>query len=502
VREKCRIRFLGIFSIILLCIACTFRELQNDTFYILKLGEYITSHGIDLMDHYCWVTSLSYTYPHWLYDVVMYLVYAGFGYTGIYVSSIILFIILICSIYYIQLKVNSNEFLALFISLLSISFLFCFVTARAQLVTIILFIWQVYFIEKLILTGKNKYILFLTLISLLVANFHATIWLFCLILYLPFLVSAIVEKIYVFKFNKVSLKSKKDGKIIFEKIIYIKKIVISFLLSFLMGIFTPSRICYTYIFRVMMGNSQDYIMEHAPLIVIDHFNFIVLCLVLLLILIFTKTKIKLKEVFMLSGLILMSLMSQRHLVFFYTIGVLYLSVIACRCLNLRKDNTLNILYSFIVKNKIVYILFLMVVIIFSYFKFQKNSLENYISTKDYPVEAVSFLKENLDMKTIRLYNAYNYGSYLLFNDIPVFIDSRCDLYLSEFNGLDYSIFDDAMEIERTYEEKFEFYGVTHVLLNKKSLFYQIISRDSNYKIIYKDKNFVLFEGLNYEEGKN
>ena len=117
----------------------------------------------------------------------------------------------------------------------------------------------------------------------------------------------------------------------------------------------------------------------------------------------------------------------------------------------------------------------------------------YVPYEEYPVEAVQFIKKNLDVEHIKLYNGYNFGSYLLFQDIPIFIDSRCDLYLKEFNGLNYSIFDDAMEMGYHYEEKFEFYGVTHALVQKDNIFYTILLKDQNYTVIYKDKNFVLFE---------
>ena len=63
---------------------------------------------------------------------------------------------------------------------------------------------------------------------------------------------------------------------------------------------------------------------------------------------------------------------------------------------------------------------------------------------------------------MKLFNDYNYGSYLLFKGIPVFIDSRADLYSPEFNkGKD--IFSDYLNISglsNWYEDKFEEYGVT------------------------------------------
>ena len=113
-------------------------------------------------------------------------------------------------------------------------------------------------------------------------------------------------------------------------------------------------------------------------------------------------------------------------------------------------------------------------------------------------EPPEYINNNLDKKSLRLYNGYNYGSYLLFNDIDVFIDSRCDLYLKEFNGLEFNIFGDVMNIIDNYEDSFEFYGVSHVVLKKEEVLYKILDKDINYKVLYEDKNFVLFERINYE----
>lgn len=493
VSSKFKIRLFEIISIVFLCVGVTIKSFQNDTFYIIKVGEYIVKHGIDLKDHWCWITKLSYTYPHWLYDVIVYFIYSNFGNLGVYVSTIIFFIILILTIYVIHLKLHKNEFLALFVSLLSIPCLYGFATARAQLLTIILFLLEVYFIEKLIMTGMKRFIIFLTLVSLLVANLHATIWVFYFILYLPFLCEHLFYYLRQSRFFQKFYPLKRDSKVLIEKILHIKELCISFMLGASMGMLTPSKICYTYIFRIMMGNSQKFIIEHSPLIVIQHPCFIVFILTVLLILIFTKTRIKLRELFMICGLILMSLVSGRHIIFFYSIGVLYLSILVCRYLYDSGDKTLDVLIYFIEKNRIVYLFLIIIVMLVSYFQFQKSFAYDYVPKKDYPVDAVSFMHNNLNIDELKLYNDYGVGSYLMFQDIPVFIDSRCDLYLSEFNGLDYSIFDDVMEIAYNYEKKFDFYGVTHALVSKSSLFYKILLKDENYNIIYKDKNFVLFE---------
>lgn len=495
--SKGKLKIFSIVSIIILCIGLTFRGLQNDTFYIIKLGELISKNGVDLLDHYCWITNLNYTYPHWLYDLIIYYVYDWFSYDGVYISVIVCFILLILCIYFVNLKLTKNGFASFLVAVIAVFRLSMFAVARSQIISLPLFILEVYCINKLIESGKNKYIVYLCIMSLIIANTHATTWLFYFILFLPFIGEGLVYKIINNqKVRKIyKLDNFKDFKIIVENIDNIKKVLVGLVLSFFMGIFSPSRVCYTYVFKVMMGNSQNVLLEHLPLTVIENPFFICLFGVIIIVLAFTGTKLYLREVFMIGGLALMCLMSTRHLAFFYTIGFIYIVVISVRYLNDVGDKTLDILERIIVNNKVVTYLLLVVIFVVSGFNFYKHSQEEYVSYEDYPVKAVNYIKKNLDYKSMKLYNNYDYGSYLLFNDIPVFIDSRCDLYLKEFNGMDYSIFDELEDINFDYVKRFEYFGVTHVLLDKNSSLYMILLNDVNYGSLYEDDDFILFEKL-------
>ena len=132
----------------------------------------------------------------------------------------------------------------------------------------------------------------------------------------------------------------------------------------------------------------------------------------------------------------------------------------------------------------------------------------YVDSGTYPVEASDWILENLDYKNIKLYNEYNYGSYLLFRGIPVFIDSRADLYAPEFNrdlendetGRD--IFSDALNIAGiayNYKDAFEKYGVTHVISYSDSKLVMLLSDDSEYKKLYDDDRFTIFERVAEEK---
>ncbi len=481
----------GILVISFLCIGLTYRYLQTDTFYMIKLGNYIYHNGIDFLDHYCWIVNLPYTYPHWLYDFFIYLVYDWFGYFGIYVSTIFLFIFLCLTIYFVNLKLNKNEFFSIILSIICVFRLSMFAVARAQLISLICFVLEFYFIYKIIETGKKMYAVGLFLICILIANVHATVWLFFFFLFLPFFAEHII-----FLVGKKYFSLSSCLKLKIEDISHVKMLFLTFSISLFLGMLSPSKICYTYIFKVMMGNSQKFLLEHLPLTVIEYPFFLVAILILLIILIFTETKIYLRELFMIGGITFMCLTSVRHLSFFYSIVVIIIGVVCVRCLNDKGDATFDTLGKMLLGKKIIYCVLLLLIGMFSYFQFFKHSKEEFVLKKDYPVEAVQYIKSNLDYKNIRLYNGYDYGSYLLFNDIPVFIDARCDLYLKEFNGMTYSIFDKMENMPKNYEKEFKKMGVTHALVKKKEILFLILSKDSHYKVLYNDKYFTLFERVN------
>ena len=82
----------------------------------------------------------------------------------------------------------------------------------------------------------------------------------------------------------------------------------------------------------------------------------------------------------------------------------------------------------------------------------------------------------------------------------MFIDSRADLYAPEFSGLEDDIFMDFINVSSIgtfYEDIFEKYDITHAIMYKSAKISMIIDKtqDSNYKKIYSDDYFVIYERL-------
>ena len=99
---------------------------------------------------------------------------------------------------------------------------------------------------------------------------------------------------------------------------------------------------------------------------------------------------------------------------------------------------------------------------------------------------------------MHIFNHFNFGSYLEFKGIPVFIDSRSGIYYEEFNNTSIlkKYFDSAICENVSYKEIFEKYNITHALLYKYEIINTYISDDEDYNKIFEDKYFVLYEKVN------
>lgn len=491
--RKSKKKFIGlvIIFISILGISLVNKSLQNDTLYTIKIGKLILDNGIDMMDHFSW-HNLSYTYPHWLYDVFIYLIYSINGFKSIYISTIIIYVILMISIFFVNIKINKNYTSAAVSAIVCSLALGGFATARAQLVSYIIFIWEVYFIESLLETGKKKYIIFLLLSSILICNIHLAVWPFYFILFLPYIAEYITYKIFK-KFKKDNKVSKYlENKFTITRTTNIKYLILTIILSTLTGLLTPlNDTPYTYMYKTMIGNSQEYINEHKALTWIE--SPFVIIIVVETILLGILSKFKVSDIYMLGGLTLMTITSNRHLSFLALIGTLCLARVFTRFFEKSPIKIDNKVIKFTTKYSVMIPIIIVISLLGITIYNNTNKKRDYLNKEFYPIEAVKYIKNNLDIDNIKLFNEYNFGSYLLFNDIKVFIDSRADLYTKPFSHLEYDIFDDYMYSPSNYHEKFDFYKITHVLIYKASAINNVLENDENYNVLYEDDNFVLYE---------
>lgn len=490
--KKYKFYILLVITILCMTIILTRKEFQNDTFYTIKVGEQIFKTGIDMKDHFSWMNNLSYTYPHWLYDVIIFLIYNLFGFTGIYISTLIFANILLFTMYFTLNNIIKNKGLSYILVVILGLTLKNFITARAQLISFILFLLILYFIEKLRENGKKIYIYYIFIFSLLIANFHSAVFPFIFALFLPYIVS---DFLFLFfkKINKNNFKKINLGKIEIDSPKNFKKIIIAFLASLLSGIFTPNfPIAYTYFIKTKMGITMSYITEHLPTTIDKRPEFFIIIGILIILVLQRKIKISLNDLFLLGGLSFLTLMSKRSYALFAILSIFSIGRIINQFFNakLKKEKIEEFL-----NNDITFITFNLLFIISSVLIINSNISKDYINYSKYPEKASNYILENLNIKNIRIYNEYNFGSYLLFKNIPVFIDSRADLYTEEFNK-DCTIFKDGVVRKASnYEEIFSKYKISHILIYNTNILNTILKNDNNYRKIYIDKYFSIYEKL-------
>lgn len=540
--KKTRKKILIFFSIAItiFSIGIVYKTFQNDTFFNIAIGKHILENGIDMKEHFCWVEdNLYYTHSHWIFDIIIYLLYNSFGFTGIYVTTILFTIFTSLALFFFLYKRNNSPVVSFFVVLISMYVVRSCFTARSQIISFVCFIIEIFCLEQFIETNKKRYAIILIAISIVVANFHAATWPLILVLFMPYVVAGLSntfsskniyticikrlkrkmaklpkdsEKIAIYEkdikdYERIMSESKSqyaDYKVIRSGNYNLRNLVILLIFISLTGLLTPTHgTPYTYIIKSMFGESNfennlsiDYINEMQPTIPMTNLAFIVFTIIFLTFLTFLPTKIKTEHGFLMIGLYIMALSSGRYVYLLVLLGSFVINDLITQATNLLIRDDIDALEKFF-SNTICGILTIAFISIFSLSMFLNSIRSNYIDEKAYPVAAVEYIKENLDYKNIKIYNSYNNGSYLMLNDIPVFIDSRLDVYCSEFNDTD--IFYDFIQAStgnKNYNEIFEKYNFTHILLKPSEKIQQYICNDSNYNVIFEDENYILYEKIN------
>lgn len=544
--NKSSIRFtiMAIVLIAIFCFSISPVTLQNDTFYTIKIGEHIIQNGIDMKDPFSWHENLRYTYPHWLYDVGIYLIYNIGGQVGIYISTIVLSVILGITMYLVNTKLTKNKLTSFILTIGAMYLLRNYIAARAQLVTFILFLLTVYFIEIFLETKKKRYAVGLIIIPIIIANVHLAVFPFYFVLYLPYIVEYMIyilsnseiivitakidklqkkilkatdeEEIQKIKdeINRLEEKNEKNirkkekikanpYKIKIRGNDNVKTLIIVMIICLFTGLLTPlGTTPYTYLIKTMQGTTTHNISEHLPLTLVQNLEFMCALILFIAILTFTDTKIRLSDLFMLGGLIFLTFYTRRQFSMFTLVCVIILNRLINEMFDKYDPEGCQKVISKIttITGMIVTICLVLTISVIQY---KPKMKDHFINENSYPVEAATYILENLDVNNIRLYNEYNYGSYLLFRGIPVFIDSRADLYAPEFNpGVE--VFNDYMDLSGmnidNIEEKLDGYGITHMLMYKKSKLKRFVEQNAEkYKLLYEDDNFCLFERKQIKE---
>ena len=485
-----------ILSIILICYAYISHKIENDLFFDIKTGESILKYGIDFKDHFSFIPNLTYLYHHWLYDIFIYYWFNWFSYIGTFFFYVFIFIVFSLLFYNVCKKISSNKPLSFIITLIFITTIAFAFQTRVQSITYLLFFLELILLDG-IYKGNKKCLIPLIIDAIIIVNLHMPLWILTIIIFLPFFLEGFIsflcdnnKKINNFIYKYIEIEKPASYKLLFG----------SYGLLLLTGLLSPHGITpYTFFIKVMLtdGYSVVGIGELKRVYLINNYYSLFLIILLILGLYLKKLKIKFRDILLILGMFVFMLMAVRNIIFFGFIAPLVI-------LRSYYNNNNKITIKIKIINKIksylnmrvvkITVLICIIAMIIAGIIIRDFKNYNFYVDENYPVEAVKYIKENLDYKNIRLYNHFNYGSYLEYNDIPVFIDSRAEVYIKDFNGGTDVVNDYKNSFKlQYYKDIFKKYDFDYALVYKSSDVDYLLSIDSDFINIYNDENFVLYE---------
>ena len=473
--------------IIIFCVGIAPKTFQNDTFFTIACGEQILNEGLQKIDKLTWHKDLEFTNDRYLFDIIITLIYNKLGFFGIYLFVIIMTVIIGLSLFYIYNKMNNNMILSFLFTISTLYLGRQILAARAQIISIWLFIIENYFIIKLLNSNKNIYSVLLIFFSILLSNVHASIFLIYFIYYLPYFAE--------FLLSRFIKDEGTDRKIIINSRKNILKLFITFIITIFAGFCSPLGLApYTSMLKAVNGISLNMISELQPMTLVDSLNFMTFIIITLAIIAFTKIKINLSDAFMLVGMALMAINMNRTVFYFIFVG----SIFIIKMVNdfLEEYN----IYEYNMSKKITKItslVFIVLIVSYSSINISSKLLDDYVDTLSYPVYACDYINRFIDKDNMRIYNTFNYGSYIEYKGIKAFIDSRSGMFSEEFN--DTTVLEDFNNINggvKHYRDVFNKYDINYVLINNGNLISVYIADDEEWNMIYNDDGFSLYEKKN------
>ncbi len=105
----------------------------------------------------------------------------------------------------------------------------------------------------------------------------------------------------------------------------------------------------------------------------------------------------------------------------------------------------------------------------------------------YPVAALDYIRSH-GLADRHIYNSYNWGGYLIWEGLPVFIDGRADVYGDAFMD-EYVL---AYQLRGDWRVPLEKYGVDYVLIESRASFARLLEETSEWEGVYRDDVATVF----------
>ena len=455
---------------------------EMDIWFLLNHGKYVIEHGFPTIEPFSMHQGFSFVMQQWLSAVIFYLSYTVLGKYGLLlVVNIVNLLILLFTYKLCVLLTDNRKRLSIVLTCITdILLLTSFIIPRPQIFTYLLLIITLYIMEKFIRCKDTKLLYLLPLISLLQINLHASMWFMIFLFMLPYVVRLFINK----------LSDKGDNSLF--------KVIIIMIIMFLVGFINPYTTKNMFYVFTSYGNmyiNRTVVEMFPPIKLLDNkvqntytsIHYLTVLSIISIYILNRKAKLNLTHMLLLLGVLILATTSIRNFPLL-VIGTVPFLGYNLKFLFPKKKEFKHSIKDFLDRR---YILALIILATF---------LIGALVIKEVPFTnklkpGIDYLEKNYDLEKIVLYANYEDGSYAEYRGLKPYIDSRAEVFL-ESNNHKENIMKEFYFLQNgvlDYDKFISKYNFTHMIISKEDFLYYKVSNDKRYKIIYKGKDYKIYE---------
>lgn len=524
-------KFLPLIQIIILSAVAAFWQPlfkfveQADTRFVMNLGQYILEHGFPYVDPFTVHENLQLVAQQWLSGVIFWEAYKNFGLDGLLIVDGICAAALVLIYWRLCLFVSGGNKILSFALSFVVGFLIASaIVPRPHILSTMLLLIEVFLLEKFTRTENAKFLIPLPLISIVLVNLHAAVWLMSLVVCLPFL--------FVKNFR------------------HIKFLLAAMVGIVLCGLINPYGVdAMTYVFRSYGIDKIN--VSIAEMLTPSAHGFSGKCFYVaetFLIFSLARFKVPLRYIFLSGGITFMAIMHGRNIILFYLLATFPLAYMwrdfslekfklkrvpmTILCLILVLLNTAVIItfiqtqleeislpFKILFFTTVLFVIYILLVLkvegrilhptilprknlslLITFFITSGIFISSLNTNKTKPDEtytdAIKFLLRTERPENISLYVNQGIGGLAGSFGIKYYIDSRSEVFLPANNGQK-DIFEEYCDFTSGkiyYKDFFNRYNFTHIILTNESEFlFSQLSDDKNFRVIYESEHVEGYE---------
>ena len=463
---------------------------DSDTFFIIKTGEYIVENGmVPTVNPFVMHDGFGIIVQQWLFDVLIYGIYAIGGNVGLYWYSLGVMVVAMVLMYRFFGLYSQNKNLKMLLMAACAVIGARYMVARPTSLSFLLCLMAVMVMETYRQNRKWPVLLWLPVISLLLINIHASMWPVMFVLLVPFIFFDKLPQVKELGFWKAVVRWIKEW---FEKW---KWALLAIVGMVLVGFVNPNGIRgMGYLLLSYSSAIQaDLIMELQVPEIASGFGILIILSILLLLEYIRRYRkdADFAKVYMAVGTIFLAMMHIRDMCFlFFGMTPIVLEMCGNAWIGLkRKEHKGNGPYVALIMCHVCLFAFL------GLFAVNGGSLE-IVDSNTSPVEAVAYL-DQYDKDKVVLFTEFNNGAFMEFNDYKAYMDARPELFQEKINGKE-DIYTEYLTVHLgtvDFEEFLEKYQFTHLIVGDGRPLSAYLTAHPSFACVVDGNGYALFERI-------